>query len=154
MSGFDDIKLGWGGKVYTIPARKALGAIARIEQVITLKELTQFAQRETAPMAMLAQAYGSVLRYAGADVTDEDIYTGMFGAAGQDVSAVIAEAVQTLMLMMIPPAIRAKMDQGGGVPTEPAAKGEEPSRGNSRATGKKPSADTSKQRSRKAGARR
>lgn len=154
MSGFDDIKLGWKGKQYTIPARKALGAIARIEQVITLKELTQYAQRETAPMAMLAQAYGSVLRYAGAEVEDEEVYAGMFGAGGGDMSAAISEAVQALMMMMIPPAIRKRMEAGEPLPTEPTAKDEAPAPGNQRATGKKPSAATSKQRSRKAGARR
>jgi hypothetical protein len=152
VNSFEDVKLNWRGKLYIIPARKALGAIARIEQVITLKELTGYAQRGTAPMAMLAQAYGTVLRYSGATVEDEEVYEALFSA--DDTSAEINEAIATLMLMMIPPKVRARMKLGQTIPEEPLAKGEETTKGNSQATVGKPSASTLRSRSLKNGARR
>jgi hypothetical protein len=153
MSGFEDLTLGWGGKSFVIPARKMLGAVARIEEVITLQELTAYASRGTAPMARLAQAYGSVLRYAGAAATDDEVYSGLFGDAGPDNANLIADSINTLMVMMIPPHVRRKMNNGEGDGVV-RAKGEAPVAGNSSATGKNSSKGTSKQRSRKGGARR
>ena len=100
MSIFDDVRLSWAGKPYLIPAHRVLGAIARIEEVVTLQELSAYAARGTAPMAIIAKAYAAVLEYAGASVTAEEVYAGMFDpAAGGEVGA----AVSGLLGMMIPP---------------------------------------------------
>jgi hypothetical protein len=158
MSSFEDIKLGWEGKSYLIPARKVLGAVARVEEVVTLQELLQYAQRGTAPMGRIAKAFGLVLRYAGADVEDEAVYLGMFGsdtAADGGVQQQVLTAVTLLMQMMIPPEVRRKVEAGENVkPEAPVlAKGEEPKRGNQPATARGASKSTSKRRSRTAGAR-
>jgi len=102
MSVFDDVTLEWGGKQYTIASDHMLGAIARIEEVVTLAELSDKAMRGTVPMAKLSQAYGAVLRYAGANVSDDEVYGGMF--ADRNAFETVQLAVNTLMAMMIPPA--------------------------------------------------
>lgn len=102
MSVFEPITLTYGGKDYTIPAVRVMGAIARIEEHVTLTELATWgSDRAKIRVTKLASAYGSLLRYAGADITDDDAYGYLFAdAAG--LSGVVTVA-QTLMVMMIPP---------------------------------------------------
>lgn len=120
MAIFDDITLVWNGVDHKIPASRVLGAIARIEDVLTLQELHKFQEeRGTAPMARLSQAYGSLLRYAGAGVTDDEVYVGLF--SGGD-SAVVANSIRQLIFMMIPPTILKKEAQPGKLPGLPSEK--------------------------------
>lgn len=123
MGAFDDIPLEWAGKPYLIPAHKVLGAIARVEDVLTLNELQAFRMRGGVPMAKLSQAYGVALRYAGAAVTDTDVYLGMF-QGNTDADAVVS-SIQNLIAMMIPPAALSKQQkdtvQGNGVPAASAS---------------------------------
>lgn len=121
MGVFDDVQLAWNGKDFAIPSNRVLGAIARIEEHITLPELAGYAERGTAPLAKLAQAYGAVLRFAGATVSDDDVYLGMFGAAGGDKQSSIVIALQHLMQMMVPNAERLKGNEKPGKPLRAAA---------------------------------
>lgn len=110
MGAFDPIELEWRGRTYPIPPRKVLGAIARVEEHLTFAELLAFGGRNTVATARLALAYGALLRYAGADVSDEDVYEGMFAAqvsAAESADAIVT-AVALLMSMMIPPGARQK----------------------------------------------
>lgn len=103
MSIFQDLKLEWDGKPYQIPARKMMETIAGVEEHITLKELfTAASQRGTIQLVRLARAWATVLRSAGAKVTDEEVYSGMFGAKGAGQQAV-QDAITHLLMMMIPP---------------------------------------------------
>lgn len=95
----DDITLTWNGQEHVIPAERLMVAIAKIEDVITLTELFDHAQRGNAPMAKLSMAFGSVLRLSGAKVTDREVYNGMFSDGGGSVQV----AVETLLAMMLPP---------------------------------------------------
>lgn len=113
---FDDYKLSWGDTEYIIPARQIMGAIAKVEQVITLSELQVYFVRGAAPLSLLAQAYGAVLRYAGAKVEDADVYAGMFGNGADDDAATNAAAtVKTclfgLLELMVPPAARGNLQK-------------------------------------------
>jgi hypothetical protein len=101
MAVFQEVKLGWGGKDFIIPPYRVLGAIAEIEQIITLPEVAAYSQRGTAPLAKLAQAFGAALRYAGAKVGDDEVYAGMLGAGDGQTAAVAS--VTTLLQMMMPP---------------------------------------------------
>jgi hypothetical protein len=153
MSVFDDIALGWAGKKYVIPARKVLGAIARIEEVMTLQELLRFVQDGNFPMAKIARAYAYVLRYAGAEITDEEVYEGMFphGGATTNPQEVALMALQGLMEMMIPPSVKHRTE--GTAPAAVLEPGEkEAPLGNSPATAKPSSKPTSKLRSHRVGA--
>lgn len=122
VSVFQPVTLGWQGKSYTLPANRVLGAVARIEEVITLAELAKHASGGNAPLARLAQAYGSVLRYAGADVADDEVYAGMFG--GEEARELVSAAVQGLLGMMISPEIRRRIEAGMSLPKPVLAKGE------------------------------
>lgn len=98
---FEPIHMEWNGEKFTIPANRVLGAIARIEEHVTLNELrTDAGGRGTVRMVVLSRAYASVLRYAGAAVADEEVYESIFEKTG---GARMLEAIQGLMMLMIPP---------------------------------------------------
>lgn len=122
MGIFQPIPIAWEGVEHVIPADRVMGAIAAIEDVVTLHELQQFAVRKTAPMGKLAMAYGAVLRYAGARVTDEEVYSGMLGSGDRAPS--ISIAIAGLLNMMIPPA-----SIGGGAVTSGNGPGNRPGAG-------------------------
>lgn len=134
---FEDFSIEWAGDHYVIPANRLLKTIAAVEQVVTYGELIAFASRRTAPFATLAGAYGVVLRSAGAFVSDDDVYAGMFGA---DVSSDhILDAINGLFALMTPPGLK-------------NASSEAPKPGNSqRAPAKGSSKPSSKRSSVKAG---
>ena len=103
MGKFEQIELGWDGRSYVIPPHKVMGAIARVEDFVTMIELQRYTQQhQTLPMAKIAQAFCSVLTYAGAEgVEAEDVYASMFGTQAAQQEA--AKAVTVLLAMMIPP---------------------------------------------------
>lgn len=97
---FEPVVLTWQGSDYEIAPDKIMGAIAKIEDTITLKELGEYAMKGDAPLAKLSMAYASVLRYAGCRVTDAEVYQAMFDS-GNSVS--ILGCINALLAMMIPP---------------------------------------------------
>lgn len=103
MNRFDDVRLEWNGKEYVIPSDSVMGAICRIEDVITLIELIRFKSRGANPQGKIAAAYGAVLRYAGANVKDEDVYFGMFKGSGPEAIATTQRSIEMLLEMMLPP---------------------------------------------------
>jgi len=109
MGAFDAVTLAWAGFEYVIPANRVMGAIARIEDVVTLEELGRYGERGTMPLAKLAMAYGAVLRYAGAKVKDEEVFAGMF-SDGQKQNDLVT-ALMSLLTMMLPPG---SVTEGGG----------------------------------------
>ena len=110
---FKEVKLGWNGTEYVIEPDRVLGAIARIEDIVTLEELSRFGAKQSLPRAKLAMAFGAVLRYAGAKkLTDDDVYHGMFG--DERSSANMMAAVTALMAMMVPAG-----SEGGAAETNP-----------------------------------
>jgi hypothetical protein len=110
MSAFDDIKLGWRGETHVIPARMSLEAIARIEEIITLEELANAAARGAKPSLRLSRAFASVLRFAGAHVTDEEVYTDLFGS-GMEILLRTQNLATTLQVIMVPPQIRKRLEE-------------------------------------------
>lgn len=110
MSGFNPVEFVWAGSKYVIPAHKVLSAIARVEEVITLHELQRYGNKGSPPLARIAMAYGTVLRFAGCPVTDVQIYEAMFGAGDAKPEDVI-ESIVTLIAMMVPPAAAKQANQ-------------------------------------------
>lgn len=99
-SPFDPVHVAWAGKQYTIAADRVMGAIKRVEDHVTLAELQVAASRGQLKLARLAGAYADLLRYAGAaDVTEADVYAGMFGA---DAENVVVQGTYALLSLMIP----------------------------------------------------
>lgn len=99
MSIFNSVTLTWKNKEYTIPPTQVLRAIAIVEDQVTLHELMQYQSRGTVPLSKLSGAFASVLRFAGAKVTDEEVYAAMFTGDG---AASTGTAISALLLMMVP----------------------------------------------------
>jgi hypothetical protein len=114
MSIFEKVSLKWGGKEYDIESDKVMGAIAKVEEVITLQELFNFYQKNDAPMAKLAMAFAAVLRYAGATVKDEEVYAAMFNHEDQNS---VTNSINTLLVMMVPPSAMGGGGNGKAAPT-------------------------------------
>lgn len=99
MSVFEPVALTWKGEEYKIESDKVMMLIAKIEDIITLSEVYNYAQKGAAPVAKIAMAYGAALRYAGAKVRDDEVYKGLFGGGEDSIPA----ALNALLSMMIPP---------------------------------------------------
>lgn len=96
MGLFDGVSFRWDGKTVAIPADRLLGALARLEEYVTLGELSSMGGG--ARYGRIAQAFASVLRYAGVDADGEAVYAAMLAqpgareAAGAAISALIENA--------------------------------------------------------------
>jgi hypothetical protein len=101
MAIFQAVTLNWEGRDYVVPADRVFGAIGVVEDVVTFPELVQGLQLGRPNMSKLARAYGALLRYAGANVTDEEIFAGMFVVS--ELQKNITTAINTLMVLMTPP---------------------------------------------------
>lgn len=69
--------MGWKGEDYTIPAEKVFQAVAIVEPIVigtTSRPAIDILLKADIPMSRLAQAYGAVLRFAGAKVSDAEVY--------------------------------------------------------------------------------
>lgn len=108
MSMFEPITLKWGDRDYTIPADGVMNAIARIEEHLTMEELHAAMAGKGIKRVQLSRAFGSVLRYAGASVTDEDVFQGMFA---NDKGKMAITATITLLAMMVPPSVLASLQK-------------------------------------------
>lgn len=109
MSVFNELNLTWKGMEYAVPADNILRLIARVEDVITLSELYSYSQKGAAPLAKLATAFGTILRYAGAKVSDDEIYRTIVNGES-DAAAV---ATHTILAMMMPPEELIKGNESG-----------------------------------------
>jgi hypothetical protein len=101
MSIFRPITLHWGDESFTVAPDKVLGLIGEIEEVVTITELFDMSASHRPKYKVVACAYEAALRYAGAKVTAEEIYGGMF--AGADKQTTVVKALTTLLSMMVPP---------------------------------------------------
>lgn len=96
MSLFDEVGLSFGGVEYVVKSDRVMGLIEVIEDIITIEEM----MRDGIKRAKLSRAYASALRYAGANVTHEQVYESLFG--DEKITATSA-AVMGLLSLMIPP---------------------------------------------------
>lgn len=104
MGIFEPVTITWKGTDYTVQPDKVMMLIAKIEDIITFSELVA----ENPKLVKLAMAFGAALRYAGAKVTDDEIYASLFKEEGMGA----ADAVSSLILMMMPPEILTKGNDG------------------------------------------
>ena len=110
MHGFDDVTLGWKGDEFTVPANRMLMLVCKIEDALAgdsgQQALTVLMRPQGPPHARLAQAYGAALRFAGADVSDDDVYLSLqseLSAGSADGVAAIQSAVVNLIAIVSPP---------------------------------------------------
>lgn len=105
---FEATTFNWKGRDFTIPPDRIMGAIASVEDVVTLGELATMQSGTSINLSKIAKAYATVLRYAGADATWEDVYGSLFG----DGNGKVMVALRTLMLMMVPPSVMISASPG------------------------------------------
>lgn len=105
MRKFADQRIEWQGQTYTVLANRIMPLLARIEGIITFKELHDFSQRQTVPQAKLAMAYCEVLRYCGVPVEEDEVYLSMFPSSEdpEGYAARVTNSIQGLMRLMLPP---------------------------------------------------
>lgn len=107
---FEPITLKWRDDEFVVPSNRVMGAIARVEEVVTLKELLdELNDGGRIRMARLATAYATLLRYAGAGVTDEEIYADMFGR--ETATATAQQSIHTILALMVPPKVETRGEE-------------------------------------------
>ena len=101
---FQQVTLGWDGKDYTIEPKRVMGAIALVEEVVTLQELSNYSLRREAPkLSKLAKAYSSLLKYAGCeDALTEEVYAFLFERDGSG-QIQTTQVIYGLLSLMVPP---------------------------------------------------
>lgn len=114
---FEPVELTWKGDVYAIPPSRVLRAIAVVEDVITLQQLSMGPR---VPLAKLAMAYAALLRFAGGKVTDDEMYLALFGPKGADATA----QVQMMLRLMLPKTVWADVEQQAKILEGAEARGE------------------------------
>lgn len=117
---FEEVRLDWGGKAYAIPPDQVMKAIAKVEDVITLVELSRQVATGEYKLVRVAQAYGALLRHAGAPASDEEVYLALFPKKDGDQALRAVSALNTLLVMMVPPSLRKAPAAEAGA--EPAGK--------------------------------
>lgn len=130
MKGFEPVTLSWAGESYTVPAENQLMLIATLEDALagpSGEQAVSVLLRKGGPsFARLSGAYGAALRYAGADVSDDEVYLSimddMAKGGDEEVMGKVQNAVLGLLMIIAPPMGRAV---AGLTPKKqaPAAKG-------------------------------
>lgn len=119
MAIFQTIELFWDGEPYVIPPERVLGAVAEIEEIVTLPDLlTMLGGKMT--MAKLSRAYGVLLRYAGAKLTDDEVYGGLVKRG--ETFEQMQTACMALLGVMIPPESLREAPASGNRPRAQAAR--------------------------------
>lgn len=115
MKGFEPVTLSWSGEDYVVPAESQLMLIATLEDALagsSGEQAVSMLLRKGGPsFARLSAAYGAALRYAGASVTDDEIYLSimddMAKGGGDEVTGKVQNAVLGLLMIIAPPMGRA-----------------------------------------------
>lgn len=105
---FEPVRLEWRGVEHRIPADNVLRGIAKVEEIITLPELVAYEMRGTVPLAKVSMAYGALLRHAGAEVKNEEVFAALFGDGGNQAHA-MGTAAALLSTMIPPPVLQKKL---------------------------------------------
>lgn len=104
MGIFEDIRLTWRGTEYVIPAKSVLRAIAVVEDHVTMKELSEYSQNPGgSKFAKLTMAYAALLKFAGAKVTEEEVYESVLRPLEEEGNSTLYSAIYGLLSLMIPP---------------------------------------------------
>lgn len=71
---FQDVKVSWSGETKIILSTNLLRLIAQIEEELPIQDLLIAANSGKMPVAKVSICYGLILRYAGFDVSDDEVY--------------------------------------------------------------------------------
>ena len=97
------IDIEWEGEHYTIPANKTFELGDRIEEVVTLTEISNMQNKPR--LRKLAMAYAELLNFAGARVTPQDIFSkmmdGIKGLDEESTTEILESAIGTLLEILM-----------------------------------------------------
>jgi hypothetical protein len=94
---FRDVEIDYLGKTYTIKSTRILDLICDIEEVITLNEVNM---PKNPPLGKVAKGFARALRFAGCDVSDDEVYQEFFIKGHKSNGVVVC---QMLLMIMCPP---------------------------------------------------
>lgn len=120
MKGFEPVTLTWGGASYTVPADKQLMLIAKIEDALESEgsdpAIWILFRKGGVRLTKLAAALGAALRYAGADVSDGEIYLELAEDAANfsksDATMRGKILVASLLAIIAPPVMKKAAEMG------------------------------------------
>ena len=105
-----NIELEWKGQTYTVPASKAFELGERIEDIVSRGEIPNWVS--SPKFHKMARCHGEMLRFAGANVTNQEVFSEMMSQikGGTQEALVAAQAMEALILVLMDGA----PDGGGG----------------------------------------
>jgi len=108
---FEAVTLTWDGQDYTVPPERCMRLAYKVEVALVQdSRRSVFEILESPLMTTLAMAYGAALRFAGAVVTDEEVYLvvarGMTGEV--DAIEMMHATLDGVIAMLLPPAALAR----------------------------------------------
>jgi len=105
MAIFEPFKLGtWKDRQLVVPGDAVMGCIRAVEQHVTMLDLAKMRAADNPRGGDLSAGLAAAMRYAGAEVTADELYSTLFD--GQDPVAILHKMWATLMALetlMIPP---------------------------------------------------
>jgi hypothetical protein len=106
VSIFKNIIFVWQDKEYTVKANEVMQLIAKIEDIISLQELTN-----SPKLSRISEAYTVALSHAGCEATIEEVYCSLFQSEGANVQT----SITSLVMLMLPPDTYNPENNGGKV---------------------------------------
>lgn len=110
MQGFSEVKISWKGAVYSVPSDRQLMLVAEVEDALrgnSPKSAVQVLMQKGGPgTARLSMAYGAALRFAGAAVTDDEVYLSIqddLAKQKADGLIIMQKAIIALIAIVSPP---------------------------------------------------
>lgn len=118
MQGFSAVEMGWGGETFTVPAERAFALALQVEIAIVGERggsaIGHLLRPGGPTHGQLASGYGAALRFAGAKVSDEEIFLAIQdGLVSHDAAIEDGgrELILRLVAMISPPvATQAKLN--------------------------------------------
>lgn len=75
---FAPIEIKWNGESFSVPSNRVMMAIATVEEVVTMFELIEWRIKGRPSLSRMSMAYGALLRFAGCQITDEEVFSACF----------------------------------------------------------------------------
>jgi hypothetical protein len=116
MAIFDPFKFEWKGKAVVITPDRRMGAIATVEDFITLDDIAKGMKRRTFALGKLAEAWAALLNYVGMAATSEEVYSDFFANPEAQSSALLAAS--SLLVLMVPPSALREAESSPPNPTK------------------------------------
>lgn len=120
MRGFEDVTLSWQGRDFVVPANRVFELVRRVETTIMDGKPTAafvLLLNNAVPQSVLAMAYSEALRFAGADVTAEEVYLTVmngFATNAADAAISVQQAIIGLLCIIAPPMAYEILSPDGG----------------------------------------